>query len=63
MAKTAQSIAADAENIKESGIAEEKRIGQDTDSLIASTELFILMSSVARLCWSNTGVDDRPNDF
>jgi methyl-accepting chemotaxis protein len=49
MAKTAQSIAADAENIKESGIAEEKRIGQDTDSLIASTELFILMSSVGAL--------------
>jgi methyl-accepting chemotaxis protein len=49
MAQTAQSIAKDAESIKESGIAEEKRIGQDTESLIASTELFILLAAIGAL--------------
>ncbi|NVN88867.1 MAG: HAMP domain-containing protein [Rhodopseudomonas sp.] len=41
--KLAAAIAADAEAIKTSGVAEEKQIEHDTTSLIASTENFVLM--------------------
>ncbi len=49
MSKIAQAIGADAEAIKESGIAEEKRIEQETESLIASTESLILMIAIGSL--------------
>ena len=49
MRTTAQSIGKDAESIKESGIAEEKKIGEETEGLIASTERFIVIAAIAAL--------------
>ena len=49
MAKFAQAIAADAEAIKESGIADETKIEHETANLIASTESLILMIAVGSL--------------
>jgi methyl-accepting chemotaxis protein len=49
MSKIAQAIGADAEAIKRSGIAEEKRIEQETESLIASTENLILTIAISSL--------------
>jgi methyl-accepting chemotaxis protein len=49
MFKAAQSIGTDAESIKDSGIAEEKQIGQATEGLIASTEHFIVIASIGAL--------------
>ena len=49
MAKFAQAIAADAEAIKESGIADETKIERETANLIASTESLILMIAVGSL--------------
>jgi len=49
MAKFAQAIGADAEAIKESGIAEETRIEHETAGLIASAESLILMIAVGSL--------------
>jgi methyl-accepting chemotaxis protein len=49
MSKIAQAISADAEAVKESGIAEEKKIEHETTSLIASTESLILMIAVGSL--------------
>ena len=49
MAKFAQAIGADAEAIKESGIAEETRIEHETAGLIASTESLILTIAVGSL--------------
>jgi len=49
MSKMAQAIGADAEAIKESGVAEEKQIEQETTSLIASTEHLILMIAIGSL--------------
>jgi len=51
MAKFAQAIAADAEAIKESGIADETRIEHETANLIASTESLILMIAVGSLAF------------
>jgi methyl-accepting chemotaxis protein len=51
MAKFAQEIGADAEAIKESGIAEETRIEHETANLIASTESLILMIAVGSLAF------------
>jgi methyl-accepting chemotaxis protein len=49
MAKIAEAVGADAEAIKESGIAEETRIEHETAGLIASTESLILMTAVGSL--------------
>jgi methyl-accepting chemotaxis protein len=49
MAKFAQAIGADAEAIKESGIADETRIEHETAGLIAATESLILMIAVGSL--------------
>jgi methyl-accepting chemotaxis protein len=49
MTKIAQAIGADAEALKESGMAEERRIEHETSSLIASTESLILMLSIGSL--------------
>ena len=51
MAKFAQAIAADAEAIKESGIADETKIEHETANLIASTESLILMIAVGSLAF------------
>ncbi|MBI5132928.1 MAG: MCP four helix bundle domain-containing protein [Rhodopseudomonas palustris] len=49
MAKRADAIAADAEAIKASGLAEEKQIEHETASLIASVERLILIIAVVSL--------------
>ena len=49
MAKLAQAIAADADAIKVSGIAEEQKIEHETTALIASTQTLILMIAIAAL--------------
>jgi len=49
MTKMAQAIAADAEAIKESGVAEEVKIEHEITSLIASTESFVLMIAIGSL--------------
>jgi methyl-accepting chemotaxis protein len=49
MSKIAQAIGADAQAIKESGVAEEKQIEHETASLIASTESLILMVAIGSL--------------
>src|SRR5712664_722533 len=49
MLKMAQAIAADAEAIKQSGIAEEKQIEHETESLIGSTEHFIMWLAIGSL--------------
>jgi methyl-accepting chemotaxis protein len=49
MLKMAQAIAADAEAIKQSGIAEEKQIEHETESLIGSTEHFIMLLAIGSL--------------
>ncbi len=49
MAKAAQAIAAAAEAIKESGVAEESKIEHETTSLIASTESLILTIAIGSL--------------
>ena len=49
MAKIAEAIGADAEAIKDSGIAEETRIEHETTSLMASTEQLILVLAVGSL--------------
>jgi methyl-accepting chemotaxis protein len=51
MAKFAQAIGADAEAIKESGIADETEIEHETANLIASTETLILMIAVGSLAF------------
>jgi methyl-accepting chemotaxis protein/CHASE3 domain sensor protein len=51
MAKIAEAIGADAEAIKESGIADETKIEHETANLIASTESFILMIAVGSLAF------------
>ena len=47
--KEAQAIAAAAESIKESGVAEEAKIEHETESLIASTENLVLMIAIGSL--------------
>ena len=47
MKKMANTIAAAAQSIKESGIAEQKRIEQETESLLVSTEHFVLILAIA----------------
>jgi len=49
MAKEAQAIAAAAESIRESGVAEEAKIEHETESLIASTENLVLMLAIGSL--------------
>jgi methyl-accepting chemotaxis protein/CHASE3 domain sensor protein len=49
MVKSAEAIAADAEAVKASGIAEEKQIEHETVGLIASTEQFILALAIGSL--------------
>jgi methyl-accepting chemotaxis protein len=49
MTKIAQAIGVDAEALKESGLADERRIEHETSSLIASTESLILMLSIGSL--------------
>jgi methyl-accepting chemotaxis protein len=49
MAKIAEAVGADAEAIKESGIAEETKIEHETAGLIASTESLILMTAIGSL--------------
>src|SRR5882724_8952591 len=49
MLKMAQAIAADAEAIKQSGITEEKQIEHETESLIGSTEHFIMWLAIGSL--------------
>jgi methyl-accepting chemotaxis protein len=49
MLTTAQSIGKDAESIKDSGILEEKKIGEETEGLIASTERFIVIAAIGAL--------------
>ncbi len=49
MSKIAQAIGADAEAIKESGVAEEKQIEQETTTMIGSTEHLILIIAVGSL--------------
>jgi len=49
MAKGAQSIAADAEAIKQSGIAEEAKIEHETTETMTSTESLIMMIAVGSL--------------
>lgn len=49
MAKEAQSIAAAAESVKQSGVAEEAKIEHETVELIASTESLILIIAIGSL--------------
>ncbi len=49
MKRMAEAIAADAQSVKESGIAEEKAIEHETESLIAGTERFVLIMAIGGL--------------
>ena len=49
MAKEAQAIAAAAENVKQSGVADEAKIEHETDRLIGSTENLILIIAIGSL--------------
>jgi len=49
MSRQAQAIAADAEAVKDSGIAEEKQIEQETQAEIVATERFVMMLALGGL--------------
>jgi len=49
MKKMAESIAADAQWVKDGSMADEKQIEQDTESLVASTEHFVVLLAIGGL--------------